>query len=324
MLESFLIVAKQVAILFLLIGVGYSCNKFKIFGEEAVRGMTNMMLYVVTPCIIVDSFQRPFNSNDLGLLGIALFVAILYHALNILFAHTCVFEKEDSRQRVMRFGLVFSNAGYMAFPLQEAILGKDGLFFGAIIIAVFNILLWTYGVWEMSGRLTTAEGPMSKGRQLYLALRAGIINPGTLGVVFGLIFFFSSITLPEVFGRPVALLASLNTPIPMIIIGFYLANAQIRKVFTDWRAYNMMFIRLIVVPVLLFGLLYLMGIHNHVMVVALVIAASAPAAAATTMFSAKFGKDTLHSVTIVSYSTLISMITMPLVVGFAYWLTKQA
>lgn len=324
MLESFLIVAKQVAILFLLIGVGYSCNKFKIFGEEAVRGMTNMMLYVVTPCIIVDSFQRPFNSNDLGLLGIALFVAILYHALNILFAHTCVFEKEDSRQRVMRFGLVFSNAGYMAFPLQEAILGKDGLFFGAIIIAVFNILLWTYGVWEMSGRLTTAEGSMSKGRQLYLALRAGIINPGTLGVVFGLIFFFSSITLPEVFGRPVALLASLNTPIPMIIIGFYLANAQIRKVFTDWRAYNMMFIRLIVVPVLLFGLLYLMGIHNHVMVVALVIAASAPAAAATTMFSAKFGKDTLHSVTIVSYSTLISMITMPLVVGFAYWLTKQA
>lgn len=322
MLESFLIVAKQVAILFLLIGVGYSCNKFKIFGEDTVRGMTNMMLYVVTPCIIVDSFQRPFNINDLNLLGIALFVAILYHALNIFFAHTCVFEKEDSRQRVMRFGLVFSNAGYMAFPLQEAILGKEGLFFGAIIIAVFNILLWTYGVWEMSGRLTTAEGSISKGRQIYLALRAGIINPGTIGVILGLIFFFSSIKLPEVVGRPVSLLAALNTPVPMIIIGFYLANAKIGKVLTDWRAYNMMFIRLIVVPVVLFVLLYFMGICDHVMVVALVIAASAPAAAATTMFSAKFGKDTLHSVAVVSYSTLISMITMPLVVGFVYWLTK--
>ena len=322
MLESFLIVAKQVAILFLLIGVGYSCNKFKLFGEDTVRGMTNMMLYVVTPCIIVDSFQRPFNVNDLNLLGIALFVAILYHALNIFFAHTCVFEKEDSRQRVMRFGLVFSNAGYMAFPLQEAILGKEGLFFGAIIIAVFNILLWTYGVWEMSGRLTTAEGSISKGRQIYLALRAGIINPGTIGVILGLIFFFSSIKLPEVVGRPVSLLAALNTPVPMIIIGFYLANAKIGKVLTDWRAYNMMFIRLIVVPVVLFVLLYFMGIRNHVMVVALVIAASAPAAAATTMFSAKFGKDTLHSVAVVSYSTLISMITMPLVVGFVYWLTK--
>lgn len=322
MLESFLIVAKQVAILFLLIGVGYSCNKFKIFGEDTVRGMTNMMLYVVTPCIIVDSFQRPFNVNDLNLLGIALFVAILYHALNIFFAHTCVFEKEDSRQRVMRFGLVFSNAGYMAFPLQEAILGKEGLFFGAIIIAVFNILLWTYGVWEMSGRLTTAEGSISKGRQIYLALRAGIINPGTIGVILGLIFFFSSIKLPEVVGRPVSLLAALNTPVPMIIIGFYLANAKIGKVLTDWRAYNMMFIRLIVVPVVLFVLLYIMGICDHVMVVALVIAASAPAAAATTMFSAKFGKDTLHSVAVVSYSTLISMITMPLVVGFVYWLTK--
>lgn len=322
MLESFLIVAKQVAILFLLIGVGYSCNKFKIFGEDTVRGMTNMMLYVVTPCIIVDSFQRPFNINDLNLLGIALFVAILYHALNIFFAHTCVFEKEDSRQRVMRFGLVFSNAGYMAFPLQEAILGKEGLFFGAIIIAVFNILLWTYGVWEMSGRLTTAEGSISKGRQIYLALRAGIINPGTIGVILGLIFFFSSIKLPEVVGRPVSLLAALNTPVPMIIIGFYLANAKIGKVLTDWRAYNMMFIRLIVVPVVLFVLLYIMGIRDHVMVVALVIAASAPAAAATTMFSAKFGKDTLHSVAVVSYSTLISMITMPLVVGFVYWLTK--
>jgi predicted permease len=210
----------------------------------------------------------------------------------------------------------------MAFPLQEAILGKEGLFFGAIIIAVFNILLWTYGVWEMSGRLTTAEGSISKGRQIYLALRAGIINPGTIGVILGLIFFFSSIKLPEVVGRPVSSLAALNTPVPMIIIGFYLANAKIGKVLTDWRAYNMMFIRLIVVPVVLFVLLHIMGIRDHVMVVALVIAASAPAAAATTMFSAKFGKDTLHSVAVVSYSTLISMITMPLVVGFVYWLTK--
>jgi predicted permease len=322
MLESFFIVAKQVAVLFFLIGVGYSCNKLKIFNEETVRGMTNMMLFVVTPCIIVDSFQRPFNSNDLGLLGIALFVAILYHALNIFFAHTCVFEKEQKRQRVMRFGLVFSNAGYMAFPLQEAILGKNGLFIGAIIIAVFNILLWTYGVWEMSGSLFKADGKMSKARQLLSTAKAGIINPGTLGVIFGLIFFFNSITLPEIIGKPVSIIASLNTPIPMIIIGFYLANAKISKVFTDLRAYNMMFLRLIVVPVVLFGLLYVMNIRNHNLVVALVIAASAPAAAATTMFAAKFNQDTLHSVAVVSYSTLISMITMPLVVGFAYWLTK--
>jgi predicted permease len=311
-----------VAVLFFLIGVGYSCNKLKIFNEETVRGMTNMMLFVVTPCIIVDSFQRPFNSNDLGLLGIALFVAILYHALNIFFAHTCVFEKEQKRQRVMRFGLVFSNAGYMAFPLQEAILGKNGLFIGAIIIAVFNILLWTYGVWEMSGSLFKADGQMSKARQLLSTAKAGIINPGTLGVIFGLIFFFNSITLPEIIGKPVSIIASLNTPIPMIIIGFYLANAKISKVFTDLRAYNMMFLRLIVVPVVLFGLLYVMNIRNHNLVVALVIAASAPAAAATTMFAAKFNQDTLHSVAVVSYSTLISMITMPLVVGFAYWLTK--
>lgn len=322
MLESFFIVAKQVIVLFILISVGFSCNKFKIFNEETIRGMTNMMLFVVTPCIIVDSFQRPFNSNDLGLLGIALFVAILYHALNILFAHTCVYEKEDKRQRVMRFGLVFSNAGYMAFPLQEAILGKDGLFFGAVIIAVFNVLLWTYGVWEMSGSLFHTKEKTSKARQLLLAARAGFINPGTIGVVVGLIFFFNSITLPEVIGKPVSFLAALNTPLPMIIIGFYLANAKIGRVFTDLRAYNMMFIRLIVVPVLLFALLYLMGIRDHVLVVALVIAASAPAAAATTMFSAKFGQDTLHSVAVVSYSTLISMITMPLVVGLAYWLTK--
>lgn len=322
MLESFLIVAKQVTILFFLIGVGFSCNKLKIFSEEAVRGMTNMMLYIVTPCIIVNSFQREFNPNDLKLLGVALFVAILYHALNILFAHTCIFEKQESRKRVMRFGLVFSNAGYMAFPLQEAILGEKGLFFGAIIIAVFNVLLWTYGVWIMSGKFVDSNGKKSTKHKLLFALCAGIVNPGTIGVIFGLIFFFKSITLPSVVAEPVRYLASLNTPIPMIIIGFYLANAKIGKVFTDLRAYNMMFIRLIVVPLLLFGLLYVMGVHNHVLVVALVIAASAPVATATTMFSAKFNQDTLHSVAIVSYSTLISMVTMPLVVGLAYWLTK--
>lgn len=322
MIESFFIVAKQVAILFLLISIGYSCNKFKVFSEEAVRGMTNLMLYVVTPCIIVDSFQRPFDVEKLGLLGVALFVAILYHALNILFAHTCVYEKQESRQRVSRFGLVFSNAGYMAFPLQEAILGKDGLFFGAVIVAVFNILLWTYGVWEMSGKLYNGGKRVSRTRQLLLALKAGVINPGTIGVILGLIFFFNSFILPDVISKPVSLLAALNTPVPMIIIGFYLANAKIGKIFTDLRAYNMMFLRLIVVPILLFSIVWLMGIRNHEMVVALVIAASAPAAAVTTMFSAKFNQDTLHSVSLVSYSTLLSMITMPIVVGFAYWLTK--
>ncbi|NLB68134.1 MAG: hypothetical protein GX804_00370 [Lentisphaerae bacterium] len=113
----------------------------------------------------------------------------------------------------------------------------------------------------------------------------------------------------------------MNTPLPMLVIGFYLAKSEIVSVPRDFNVYLVMFLRLVVVPSVLLFILMLIGVNDRTMVVACVIAASAPCAATTTMFSAKFGQDTELSVKLVSFSNVVSVITMPLVVGTARFLT---
>lgn len=303
MLDNFFTVGSQVIILFLLIAVGAVCAKAKLLGKQAVQGMANLALFLATPCVIIRSFQRPLTWELLCTLGIAALAAVATHLLGIGLAQWLVRDREEARRSVLRFGVVFSNAGYMAIPLQQALLGDEGVFYGSVYVAVFNLVLWTYGV-----------AVMGEGRSL--SWRKALLNPGVVGVVLGLGFLLSGITLPEVLAAPVNHLANLNTPLPMLIIGYYLAEADLKTALTDRRAYFTIVLRLLVIPLLMLGGLWLCGVRGTVLVSA-VVGASAPVATATTMFAARYHRAPELSVNLVVLSTLFSLLTMPLIVGLA-------
>ncbi len=304
MIEHFLTVGTQVMVLFILIGVGVICTKANLLRDTTVRGMADIVLLFATPCVIIRSFQRAVTPELMKNLGIAALAAVGVHLLGIALAHLLCHDKDTSRACVLRFGVVFSNAGYMAIPLQQAILGDDGVFYGAVFVAVFNIVLWTYGVGVMSGGVKA------------LSLRKVIINPGLIGVALGLLFLLCGITLPTVIASPINHLANLNTPLPMLIIGYYLAGANIKEALRDRSSYITIALRLAVIPLITLGALWLCGVRGTVLVSA-VIGASAPVATATTMFAAKFDRSPTLSVNLVVLSTLLSVITMPLIVGLA-------
>lgn len=295
-------VGNQVIILFVLIAVGFVCNKTKILNGKSVKGITEFVLYIVSPCVIINSYQRDFDHSMLKGLIITLAASVISYIVDIIVVHLIVRNKDKRREKVLRFGAVFSNCGYMSLPLQNALLGADGVFFGVTYIAVFNIMLWTYGVILMDGGTKN------------LSPRKIILNPGIIGTALGFIVFLFSIKLPSVLSEPIGYLAALNTPLPMVIIGFHLADASL-KISGKSTIISMVF-RLIISPLLMLVGLYLCGIRGTILV-ACVIAASAPYAAATTMFSEKFGADTSLSAACVSITTLISVITMPLIVGIS-------
>lgn len=302
MLDNILTVGNQVIILFVLIAVGFICAKVKLFDDKAVKGFTDFVLYVVTPCVIINSYQRQFDVSMLKGLLTTFTAAALSFAADILLAHIAIHDKDKKRERVLRFGAVFSNCGYMSLPLQNALLGSDGVFYGATYIAVFNIVLWTYGVVEMSGE------------KKYLSVKKMLLNPGIIGTVCGVALFLLSVRLPSVLAKPIEHLAALNTPVPMIIIGCRLAKTKIRL--RGYAVYVAIAVRLVAAPlIMLFGL-YALGVRGNVLA-SLTIAASAPCAANTTMFSEKFGTDTSLSAALVSVTTIISVITMPFIVGIA-------
>ncbi|MGN0550598.1 MAG: AEC family transporter [Acutalibacteraceae bacterium] len=304
MTENFLTVAQQVLILFILIAVGYVCGKVRFLTPVTSKNLTNIVLYFVTPCVVIDAFQREFNAEMFLNLGVTTLCALGIHLISILIVTLVFRDKDKSAVCVLRFGTVFSNCGFMSIPLQSALLGSDGVFYGAAFVAVFNLVLWSYGLVCMGGSAKS------------ITPKKLILNPGVIGVAVGFLLFVFSVQLPEVIGAPVSYLAALNTPLPMIIIGFYLSNTDIIKALKNKRQYIAIALRLVVIPLLSLFVMWLCGVRG-VVLVACVIAASAPVAAATTMFAAKFDRNTSLSVNLVSISTILSIITMPLVVGFA-------
>lgn len=304
LLENFIMIAQQVLVLFILIGVGFACGKKGILTDESSKKITDIVLYVVTPCVMISAFQREFSMHLLGNILITALCATASIAATVFIAKLIFHDKNTARKKVLQFSAIFSNCGFMSLPLQKAILGDDGWFYGSIFVAVFNVIVWSYGLVMMSGD------------KKQMSVKKLAFNPGIVGVLIALIIFVLRIKLPYIISQPIDYLAALNTPLPMLIIGFYLSQADLKKAFTDAGAYLAMAVRLAVVPLLSMFVMHLLNVDPTIMI-ACVIASSAPTAATTTMFAAKYGRDIELSVSIVASTTLVSIITMPLIVALA-------
>ena len=221
MIDSFLDVGTQVLVLFVLIAVGALLTKLGLITEKGSRSMTDVVLYAVTPCVIINAFQRDYQPEMLGGLLTALAAAFLSLLFSVLLAELLYRKKDIARGVVLKFAVVFSNCGFMALPLQKAVLGEDGVFYGAAFVAMFNIFMWTYGLITMSGKTDRRS-----------ALKA-VVNPGIIGTLIGVVLFAFSIRLPTVIASPVSLLAALNTPVPMLVIGYHLMHANLKRVLRD-------------------------------------------------------------------------------------------
>lgn len=302
MLNNLISVSSQVLILFILIATGFICAKKRIFTDESIKSLTGFILYIVTPCVIISSFHREFNSSMARKLVQCALLALGTHLINILLAHSVIRTKDADKKIVLQYGTVFSNCGYMALPLQNAILGSEGVFLGASFISIFNLLTWTYGLILMSGD-----------RKNFSAKKI-IFNPGIIGILIGLIFFISPVKLPPVLLAPVNHLASLNTPLPMIVIGFFLSKITSAKILKDISFCIAIFFRLLICPMIALVLLKVLKIDPFVSTV-VIISASAPGAANTTMFAAMFNRDTKIAGAFVALSTLFSIITMPFIIS---------
>ncbi len=305
----FITVATQVTILLILILVGFVAAKTHLLNDNGVKNMTDFVLMIVTPCVIIKSFIREFNPAVLKNLLISFLITILVHIFFIIASKLLLRSKDISRQKVLQFGIIFSNCGYMSIPLLQSILGDDGVFYGSSYIAVFNVFIWSYGLILMSGDKKSINP------------KKLILNPGIIGITISLIIFLCSIPIPKIIYEPISHIAYLNTPVPMIIIGYHLANSNLLKGLKDIKCLFAILLRLFILPLVVLFAMYLCGIRGTILL-ALTICSCAPTAAITTMFSSKYGADTELSVTLVSLSTILSLASMPIIVTLAQYLTK--
>ncbi len=302
----FVNVLTQVIVLLILIMLGVVLTRFKMLSDTTVKQMTDIVLLFVTPCVIIKSFMREFDPSLTKKLLISFLISIVVHIIYIVISLLLLRHSDKKKEKVLRFAAIFSNCGFMSVPLLDALLGDIGVFYGTAYLAIFNVLVWSYGVFLMSGD------------KKELSAKKILINPGIIGMVIALLIFFLNIPLHKapIISQPIGFMAGLNTPLPMIIIGYHLANSNLFTALKSGKAILSMLLKLVIFPlVTLFGM-YLCGIRDEVLV-AITISASAPTAAITTMFSSKFDADTELSVSMVSLSTVISIVTMPIIITLA-------
>lgn len=298
-LSNLLIVTGQVGTLFLLMGVGFLLAKLGKLTSDALPQLSFILLYVVTPCIIIDSLQVDYDPAILHDLFFSFVLTFLSYVIITLLCQ-CFFRRQAPDQRdTLRFAVIFGNTGFMGFPLMSAIFGEESLIYAMPVFVAFNLGVWTYGVYLMGGRAN-------------FSLKKVILSAPILSILIALPLFFLEIRLPAAIGDTIGFLADLNTPLAMVVIGAQMAAADLPATFRNTRLYTSAVLRLVVAPILTILLLLPFKLEA-VSFVSVVILAGVPTAGVTAMFAEQFDRDKDGAAQVVTLSTLLSILTLPVV-----------
>jgi predicted permease len=310
MLSSFLTVVEKVGVLFIMIAAGYICSKLRVITQRGAAQINTILLFIATPCLIVNSLQGTIGKGTVNMQAIAVAggVTALIHIISIAISTLLFRKREDRRKKVLRFASVYSNCGFMGIPLVQAVLGDQGVVYASIYIAVYNVFVWTHGFIIMSG-----------GEKV--SVKKIIFNPGVIGLAVGLPFFACSAQIPDVIGYPISCFSNLNTPLAMLVIGGYIARIDFRELFLDKDVYWVSFFRLLMIPAVLLGALWILKPDPMVFMVCMMLS-SAPTAANTALFAAQYGSDVKLASKTVAITTLFSILTMPVFAALAQVLAK--
>ena len=302
--ELFIAFSNSLISLALCIATGFFCRRYNIISDEHTAGMTEILVKVVMPCAVFMALMRPFTTTLL-LESIATFFiagAIFVGGGLLALVVARIMKASIGERQSWQFGLTFGNVGFMGIPVVLAVFGYEGLFYVAMVLAVFNLLTFTIGVRMFGGSDDAKVGLLQFFKN----------TPALTGTIIGFVFFLARIRLPMAVEGGVALIANMNSPLSMILIGAFLARQPLKDTFTDIRVLPPNLVKLIVTPLLSLLILYWI-IPNPLMMGVLVTLMAMPPAANTVIFAEKYGGDSAAATRLVIVGTLLCVVTVPLI-----------
>ena len=314
----------NVALLFVMMIPGVLLVKCGMSVKGFGKALSNLVLYIAQPALIFMAYLRPFNEEILKNSLYVFILSIITHSLFSVIAMLCFKNSPDGLKRMLRFATIFSNAAFMGIPLISAVL--EDTYPGAVVYAsiyniTFNLFLWSLGVYICTANRDRDKDGVDDGveeiKEKASPLKA-LYHPVTIAAFIGLIFFVFSLDsyVPDIVTESLNMLKGLVAPLSMVVIGLRLADMNFKGILKDKDMFVFLFLRHILLPVLTVGIIKLLGLVlpiASVVETTVVIMASAPAATSATMFAEKYDCDAAYVSRLVTVSTLISIVTMPLV-----------
>ena len=307
-----------IATLFLLMACGFFARKRGIIDDVASKRLSTLIIKIGQPLMIISALvEAEFSYENLtdGLIIVAL--GMLLHALMAAMAFAlCKGFRDLDERKITEFSLVFTNAGFIGFPIMEALFGPKGLFLASFYVISFHLFLWSWGIAILA----------RKRSDIKLTVKKIFINLGSIPCLIGVLLYmavipFPHFVIPAFVSKFMMYLSNLCTPISVLITGALLATRTSRQIFGSKKIYYFSAMKLVAIPLIVCVIAKLVGLPDHLVLFATVEAAL-PSAATITMFSEMYGLNAGYASQTVGTSSLLSVGTLPMVLLIAQWIVS--
>lgn len=295
-MEILTILLKQIALMFVLIMIGYLLCRKKLITLQGSGEMGKILLNVVIPCVIINSFWCERTAEKTASLVQGSVIAAVVMAVAVIIS-TLIYGLRDG---VSCFSSAFSNAGFIGIPLVQAVLGSSAVFYLSLMIVLVNFLQWTYGLYVLTG---------DKGK---MKLSIVAKNPVVISVVAGVVIYLLNLPRFAFADTLISSITAVNTPVAMLVTGVYLAQSPLTDIISDRRTWMVSILRLLVIPAVSLLVMKLFPFGTQEMKVAIMIAAACPVGSNVSIFAQQVGASFRDATNQVCLSTILCLLTIPL------------
>lgn len=300
-------IAESVFSLFIIILVGVYGSKKKIITPEINKGLTDILIKIALPFMIVSSFIFTYDDTIRTNVLKTFYLSLTAYALMAVFSWLALFPVKNDKKIILHFANVFVNTGYVGFPVLYSIYGAEGVIYGSIFNMFFVVFVWTYGLLLFKGSLNKNE--------IKKEMLSVILNPSILAVFIGIFMMISGIRLPAPIFSSIKSIGNITGPLSMFIIGNILSNVKIKNHFRDWTIYYGITLKLVAIPLTIYLFALLLNDYSKA-VNSVIVMTAMPASAMTSILAESFDKEKEFAAIIVSATTLLSLITVPALIQF--------
>lgn len=308
---NFVSLLNTIATIAMLMATGFALRKWGVIDNAISKGLSALVVRVAQPMLIISSLiSLEYTSDNLkkGLTALALSLGV--HCVMGLMAHFGAKGlKNFDERKIAEFAMMFTNCGFIGFPIIESLYGAEGLFCGAFYVVGFHLFTWTWGM-----------AILSRGRDdIKLTVKKIFVNFGTVPCLIGFILFLLPLKLPPFIPMTASYLANLATPVSILITGSLIATGSLREMFGKGKNYYVAALRLLLFPAVICVGLKLCGLSEFFVIFGTVMAAM-PSASVVTMFGELYGINPPYASRLVGLTSILCIVTLPLAVAFAAWM----
>lgn len=304
-MEVSLLLMEQIAQLFIVLLMGYIVVKAKLLKPSDSKVLSVVFVYLIMPCVVLNAFQIDDTPEIRAGLLYSMAIAVGMHV--VFLAFDTVIRKPLKLDVIERVNIIYSNAAALVIPLVQALLGSEYVVYSCAFVIVQLILLWTHASACLQGSTK-------------LEWKKILTNVNLIAIVAGALLYLLHISLPAPIVSTLSSVGNMIGPMGMLLAGMAIAEVPLKKVFCTLRNYLPVVLRLLVVPVIV--LLLLRVVHaagwisdGKAILMTVYLSAITPSCATVTSMAQLYNRDAAHSSALYVLSTLLSIFTMPLMIG---------